>query len=132
MFDIILSDVYSVLSRQALANPEFKFYPANYFGEIKSKDFARISVLPGSSSNPSYGSGKKVGGLLVISIFTKSGAGDKKSFNIATSLAAEFDKALLAGGTQFNVGNVGVKGLDPENKSLYRVDYQNTFFIFRR
>ena len=132
MFNLVLSDIYSVLQRPSLVDPNFKFYPANFLGEVKSTEFARVSVLPAKGVNSSYGRGEEIEGLMSISIYTKAGAGDKKSFNTATLLSAEFNKALLANGTQFSVGVAIVKGLDPENKSLHRVDYQNNFFIFRR
>ena len=131
MFDSIRSDIYSVFASSQWTATGIKAYPANYQGTISNKnEFVRISILSGKSNFDSFNLQKTVPGLLILSVFVKTGAGDKRLFQIADILDSIFEGKTLQNGTQFGPSTINVIGLDRDDPALYRGDYSITFNKF--
>jgi len=131
MFDSIRSDIYSVFASPSWVATGIKAYPGNYQGTISNKnEFARISIIPGRSQFDSHNLTKTLTGILTLSVFVKTGAGDKRLFEIADLLDDIFEGKTLQNGTQFSSSALNVIGLDRDDPALYRGDYTITFNKF--
>lgn len=128
MFSRSLADVFLVLN--AWAPVGVQVVPNNYQGTITTDTFARVAVLPSRPDIVAHGLVKKISGLLIVSLFTPTGGGDKQVFQLADTLSVAFDGKHLPNGTQFKVGSLSSIELDSVNKALYRVDYSNNFSIY--
>jgi len=131
MFDSIRSDIYSVFASSQWTATGIKAYPANYQGTISNKnEFVRISIISGRASFDAYNLNKSIPGVLILSVFVKTGAGDKRLFEIADILDDIFEGKTLQNGTQFGPGTINVIGLDRDDPALYRGDYTISFNKF--
>lgn len=128
MYGLLKDDIYGVLSSPAWINTGYRTYPTNYSGKIDtSKNFIRVSILPGKPSLDAYSFKKTFSGLLILSVFVKAGEGDKTLFAIADTIDSFFEGKTLTNGTQFGPSTLSTLGLDPADNTLYRGDYSIQF-----
>jgi hypothetical protein len=131
MYENIQKDIYKVFGSSAWTSLGYKAYPSNYDGKIDSKkSFVRISILPSRGDLSSHGYTKRLRGALIISIFVKSGNGDKELFEIADKLDSLFESKTLINGTQFGPSMLNTIGLDATDNTYYRGDYMINFTIY--
>jgi hypothetical protein len=130
MYENIQKDIYSVLASSAFTSLGYKAYPSNYDGKIDTtKSFIRVSILPAKSELQTFRFGKVTNGILILSIFVKSGNGDKELFAIADKLDKLFQGKTLTNGTQFGPSMINKLGLDATDNTYYRGDYMINFTI---
>jgi hypothetical protein len=130
MYEKVQKDIYGVLSSSAFNSLGYKAYPSNYEGKIDvTKHFIRVSVLPAKGELERFNLGKALSGILVLSIFVKSGNGDKELFTIADKLDVLFQGKTLTNGTQFSTSFLNKLGLDTTDNTYYRGDYTINFTI---
>ena len=117
------------------ATQEIAMYPDNYQGTISNKtEFLRLNIMP-SNSTSTFGGQKAVQGLVIISIYTKAGEGQKRVMEIADILDILLENkttsTTIAGtaitGPEFGTSYLAINGLDPANKALYSAQYTIPF-----
>ncbi len=104
-------------------------YPANFVAETGRSEFIRVSVISsGNSGNVVSGSG-----VVLIDIFTPSGMGQRRAFEIADKLDEHLAAKTLStdrGNLQFQKSSSAPFGVDSDNEGLYRVSYSIPFLYF--
>lgn len=130
MFEKIQKDIYGVISSSTFKSLGYKAYPSNYDGKVDTtKSFIRVSILPAKAELQSYSFGKVTNGILILSIFTKGGNGDKELFTIADKLDNLFQGKTLTNGTQLGPSSITKLGPDTADNTYYRGDYMINFTI---
>jgi hypothetical protein len=127
-YETILDDVFSIFSATLWKSEEIKTVPSNYIASDFDNEFIRVTVLPsGGGINR-----QSVSGMLIIDIFTASGKGPKRLYQIADIL----DKFLVGKSvvqvsrTQFDTSTMSISGTDEDNPTLYRGSYSIPFNYF--
>ncbi len=123
----IESDIFSVFAHQDWKNVAIKTYPANFVVVNPGTEYIRVNILIGGQGvNLMSASGQ-----MIIDVFTPAGNGTRRSLLIADSLDDFFCGKSLStnngGVTQFFGSTVTHRGLDTDNKSLFRTSYSIPF-----
>jgi hypothetical protein len=130
MYENIVKDIYGIFATVDWAQTNCRAYPANYDGEIEVEcNFIRVYILPAKGEFESFNLGKRLDGVLIMSIYTISGHGDKELFKVADKLDLLLQGKTLANGTQFGPSRLTNIGLDSTDNTYYRGDYTINFTI---
>jgi hypothetical protein len=130
MYEKILQDIYGIFSTVDWAQTNCRAYPANYDGIIESDcNFLRLYILPSNGQFETFNLGKRITGILIMSIHTISGHGDKELFIVADKLDNLLQGKTLTNGTQFGPSRLTNIGLDSTDNTYYRGDYTINFTI---
>lgn len=123
----IESDIFSVFALPAWTATSIKAYPANFVAVNPGTEYIRANILTGGRGVNL----KSATGQMIIDIFTPAGNGTRRSLLIADSLDDFFcGKSLstqLGNVTQFFSSTVQHRGIDNDNKSLFRTSYTIPF-----
>jgi hypothetical protein len=131
MYDSIADDVEAVFANSLWTANNIAIYPDNYQGAVtSSNEYCRLSVLPSSSDNYSYGGKKELSGLVVVKIFVRAGEGQARLMAISDILNINLENKRLTNGTELSTSYLNVEGLDPSNNSLYSARYIIPFKIY--
>lgn len=124
MYNELLTTITSVLASASWKNQGIEVYPSNYQGSINNKEeYCRISILPSSSSNHSYGGKKELSGLIAFKIFVRAGDGQKRIMEVSDILESYFVNKNFSNGISLKTSYLSSEGLDPDNKTLYSASY---------
>lgn len=100
--------------------------PMNFQGDIDSQEFARVGFFIGNPTDFVAFNDPGAVGFGEVNIFTNIADGERRSFEIADILDTLIQGRTI-GSIQFLNSNLIKVGRDPNNPSLWRVDYQIPF-----
>ena len=126
----IEENIFSVFATDTWKAESIKTRPNNFIKTTSDDEFIRVSIIPsGYTSNLNAKNG-----VLLIDIFTKVGAGPKRSATIGDKLDSYLSGKTLSitqGITvQFFGSSMLPKGRDKENPTLYWYTYTIPFNYF--
>ena len=102
-------------------------YPADYKGAISSVPYLRYTVVTGKTDRSAYQDNKVVKGLVMVSIFYKSGEAQLSTATIADNLNTVFQDKLVSDNLQLKEGSLQYLGTDDFDNSLSKADYSVPF-----
>ena len=100
---------------------EVTVYPTNYKGAITQEEYLIYGVHPSSSRWAEFGRVRKQG-ILIVSIFTRSGLGLVRAYEIGDLLDGIFEGADL-GELRFSSSMITLIGYSDSQPDFYRADY---------
>jgi hypothetical protein len=119
----IISGVEALFASSDWTNNNVKAFPADYNGNRDLPEFVTISVLL-SNSEKQYGGGKgATEGMFYLEIYTASGQGQRRPFEIADMLDSLLEMKTLLGAVETQTSTVGNPATDTANDSLSRTEY---------
>jgi hypothetical protein len=120
MYDNIRKDIYELMPQITGLN----IVPDAMQIEVGSAPVARLSIIPGSSKFNNFGySQKTLSGYVILAIFVKTESGHKELFDIADKIDLIMQNKKCSNGTTFASSSMDIKGIDPQDSSLFRGDY---------
>jgi hypothetical protein len=119
-FRSIQEDVETVFTEPSWVSLGIPTIPANVSTPTGS-EFVRLNIFIPASQVDEFGGATDVG-FVEINVFTLSGQGEKRMYEICDSLDVLLNGKTL-GETQFGKSTLTKIGLDPEDSQLWRVDY---------
>ena len=126
----IQSDVENIFASDAWIDTGIKAIPSNFNGPVGSDEFVKVEVIPGSP-RVFYGttSANTSGtiGQIIVQIYTESGRGPTRGYEIADTLDTLLQQARLTNGTRTGSSAVAEIGTDQDNESLFRTEYVVNF-----
>jgi hypothetical protein len=124
----IIVEVESKFGSVAWTSNDIKTYPADYNGDKAIPEYITISLVIGKSDRR-YGGGKgPQRGALICEIYTPSGQGQRRSFEISDLIDDLLEnKRLETSGVDFSTSFVGTPAVDTANLSLSRAIYTLPF-----
>lgn len=128
MFDNVITTFYALIPSNNLIGGA-KVIPSDFKGKATAP-FARVHFVLAPTKLASYTGSKELRGLLKISIFAKSGAGDKYFATLANNLDTIFEKKLLANDIQTYTSSLQFLGPDSVDATLSRADYTVPFSYY--
>jgi hypothetical protein len=123
MFNLIKNDIYNVFASSQWKAENILVVPESFTGTLDTLPYIRLTIAPSRSEISSFGIGKEISGLMILSIYVSSEKGDTESYNIAQKLDSYFQAKQLSNKTQFKVSYINSVGIDRDNPKIYRVDY---------
>ena len=126
----VLRDVEELFASTAWTATGIQAYPSNYQGGSFTDEFVRVEVLP-AQPRTSYGS-LRVGGQIIVQIYTRAGEGTRRSMEIADLLDTVLQAKTLQRGTQTGTSSLSFLGIDNDDNSLFRADYAISFRNYLR
>lgn len=127
MFQEAITTVYSAIGTATLS---FNCYPSDFKGTKSSPPYVKVSVLfPGNRDVIDYSFNKACKGILVFSIYVKTGSGQVVPATMATELDLVFQDKRL-GTLQFLASSLSTMGVDSSDTSLSRTDYSIPFIFY--
>jgi hypothetical protein len=123
MYNLIKNDIYGVFASTQWKAENILVVPENFTGTLDTLPYIRLTIAPSSSTLSSFGVGKEVSGLMILSIHVSTEKGDSEAYTIAQKLDGYFQAKQLTNKTQFKVSYISTLGVDRDNPKIYRVDY---------
>lgn len=128
MFDDVITAFYGLIPTNSTISG-VKVIPSDFKGKA-SAPFMRVGFVFAPTKLIATNGSKEVRGLLKISIFAKSGQGDKYLATFANSLDAIFEKKQLANYIQTYTSSLQLLGPDVHDSTLSRADYTVPFSYY--
>jgi hypothetical protein len=123
MYSDVLSDIYGVL-----ANVPYRTFPSSYQGQSGGPPYILSTVLmPNVKANSYNMCCKEFKGMLILSIYVSSDAGEKLIYEMADTINQLIEWQVLPNGTHLQTSSIEIIGHDDINRSLYRADYKVPF-----
>jgi hypothetical protein len=120
---LVTNTVYGLFNSAEWKSVKVPTYPANFVKNITDPEYIRFNLLLSESALNFYNVGKRVFGILAISIFVESGTGEKRIAEIASHLDALLQYKVFENGLELGSSSVNGGSVDESNKSLYRANY---------
>lgn len=124
----IQKDIEGVFAGSNWTGNNVSAYPANFVGGNFGDEFVKLEIIP-SRPLPNYG---KAGnrGQVIVQIYTQAGKGPSRTYEIADLLDSELQNKTFTNGTQTGTSSLSILGIDNDDKSLFRGDYQISFIKY--
>ena len=121
----VVRDVEGIFSGTTWTNHGIQAYPSNYQGGSFEDEFVKLEFLP---AQPITGYSRfGVGGQVIVQIYTRAGNGITRSTEIADILDTVLQAKNLSRGTQTGTSTLSFLGIDNDDNSLFRADYNVSF-----
>lgn len=121
-------DIEALFASSAWTSLGISAYPVNYAVPSTETEFVKVEFLP---LNPNIDYARfGIEGLVIIQIYIPKDQGTKRLMEIADSLDNILQNKTLSNGTKTEASVLQLVGVDPDNSSLYRGDYQVNFKFF--
>jgi len=127
MYETIINQFYSLVATGL--DSVYPIYPADFKGEPSSVPFLKLSVVFAKAERSTYQT-KSISGLVIVSIYYKSGYGQKLPAEIATVLDTYFENKLILDNFQTSLGSLQFLGPDKDDTTLSRADYSAPFVYY--
>jgi hypothetical protein len=119
-------DIFSIFNSSSWKAENIKTLPQNFIAMNSGNEFLRINIIPaGAGINV-----RSVSGIIIVDIFTPAGTGPKRSLLIADKLDSYLQGKSIPsekGNTQFQSSSFRTIGVDKDNPSLFRSNYEIPF-----
>jgi len=125
-FKDIQASIFSLFTLSEWTTHSINTYPANFIPDTAGQSYIRIKILPSSIGIDK--NSKR--GIILIDIFTLLGTGPSDYMEIADKLNSLLENKVLttaSGVVQLSNSAMADLGIDPDNQTLYRVQYSIPF-----
>jgi len=124
MYATLITAVESQFALSDWTTHAIAIYPDNYQGAIGDQnEFCRLNILPATSRSLTYSGEKSLSGTIIVSMFVKSGEGQRRVAAIADILDGLLQHKTLSSGLGLGASFVTIGGLDSKNTALYSAQY---------
>jgi len=123
MFNLIKDDIYGVFASTQWKAENILVVPESFTGTLDTLPYIRLTIAPSRGEIASFGVGKELSGLMILSIHVSTEKGDTEIYSIAQKLDGYFQAKQLSNKTQFKASYLNTLGVDQDNPKIYRSDY---------